>query len=269
VTRHRFPLHARLATVAVLLALFATRPALFVRSHDAVTLAALTGLGLLSGLRTNASRPERVIGLVYATSLLAGLTTCVTAFNAVFNFSIGALPAAALAVMSRPAPKFSSVADVLPVSAVVAAVLSTSLFFYYGELPGQPPVSRERMADGFFSGLALAPNEAALVRLVRNRINPLLENNPPIAVIGRLPGLALAMPARLSMPVPYAVPGGDKWLSLQEAFYRPPGRQPLFVLVYRDPDVMPSNPIPHFDNDYALTEEVKTPLGYVGIFHRR
>ena len=269
VTRHLFPLLARLATAAVLAALFATTPALYARSHDAVTLAALTGLGLLSGLRTNASRPERVIGLVYATSLLAALTTSAAAFNSVYNFSIGALPAAALAVIGRPATKFSSVAAALPVTATVAAVLSTSLFFYYGELPGQPLEPRERMADGFFSGLALVPNEAALIRLVRNRINPLLENNPPIAIIGRLPGLALAMPARLSMPIAYAVPGGDKWLSLQETFYRQPERQPLFVLIYRDPYFVLSNPIPRFDNDYALAEEVKTPLGQIEIFRRR
>jgi hypothetical protein len=269
VTRHLFPLLARLATVAVLVALFATTPALYARSHDAVTLAALTGLGLLSGLRTNASQPERVIGLVYATSLFAALTTCGTAFNSVYNFSIGALPAAALAVVGRPAPKFSSIAAALPVSAAVAAVLSTSLFFYYGELPGQPLAPRERMADGFFCGLALVPNDAALVRLVRNRIDPLLENNPPIAIIGRLPGLVLAMPARLSMPIAYAVQSNEKWLSLQETFYRQPGRQPLFVLIYRDPYFVPSNPIPRFDDDYALAEAVKTPLGYIEIFRLR
>ncbi len=268
-TRHRLPLLARLATVAVLAALFATTPALYVRSHDAVTLAALTGLGLLSGLRTNASRTERVIGLVYATSLVAALTTSVTAFNSIYNFSIGALPAAALAVMGRPGAKFSSVVAALPISAAVAAVLSTSLFFYYGELPGQPLAPRERMADGFFCGLALVPNDAALIRLVQNRIDPLLENKPPIAIIGRLPGLALAMPARLSMPIAYAVPGGDNWLSLQEAFYRQPGRQPLFVLIYLDPYFVPSNPMPRFDNDYALAEEVKTPLGHIEIFRRR
>ncbi|HEV7877538.1 hypothetical protein [Bradyrhizobium sp.] len=269
VARRRFPLFARLATVAVLAALFVTAPALYARSHDAVTLAALTGLGLLSGLRTNAGRAERAIGLVYATSLLAALTTGVTASNSVFNFSIGALPAAALAVVGRPAAKSSSVAGLIAVSAAIAAVLSTSLFSYYGELPGRPDAPREHITGGFFSGLALLPDDAALLRLVQERIDPLLENKPPIAILGRLPGLILAMPTRLSMPIAYAVPGGDKWLSPYEAFYRQPGRQPLLVLIYRDRYFLPPNPIPRFDNDYALADELKTPLGRIEVFRRR
>jgi hypothetical protein len=269
-TRHLFPLFARLATAAVLVALFAFAPVLYARSHDAVTLAALTGLGLLSGLRTNASRPQRAIGLVYAISLLAGLTTSVTAGNLIFNFSIGALPAAALALMDDPGRKLSRIAEALPVGAAIAAILSTSLFYYYGELPEQPSARRERMADGFFAGLALLPDDAALIRLVENRIDPLLKGSPPVAIIGRLPGLVLAMPTRLSMLIPYSAPANsDKLLSAYDSFYRQPGRQPLFVLIYRDPYFAPSNPIPRFGIDYALVEEMQTPLGQIEIFRRR
>jgi hypothetical protein len=268
-TRRVFPLFAPFATAAVVAALFATTPALFARSHDAVTLVALTGLGLLSGLRTGASRRERVVAVVYATSLVAGLTTVATAFHSVYNFSIGALPAAALALMGDPARKFSGIAGALALGAATAAILSTSLFFYYGELPAQPPAPRERMVDGFFAGLALLADDAALIRLVENRIDPLLKGSPPVAIIGRMPGLVLATPARVSMPIPYAVPAqGEEWLLRNESFYRQPGRQPLFVLVYRDPYFVPSNPIPRFDIDYALAEQLKTPLGHIEIFRR-
>jgi hypothetical protein len=85
-----------------------------------------------------------------------------------------------------------------------------------------------------------------------------------------MPGLVLAMPVRLSMPIPYAVAArGEEWLLWNESFYRQPGRQPQFVLVYRDPYFVPSNPIPRFDIDYGLAEQLKTPLGHIEVFRPR
>ena len=66
--RRVFPAVAQLATMSAVAMLFVLTPTLYVRSHDAVMVVALTGLGLLSGLRANAGRIERVIGIVYATS---------------------------------------------------------------------------------------------------------------------------------------------------------------------------------------------------------
>jgi len=267
-----FPRFSRILFAVVIVSLFAIAPALFVRSHDAITLAALMGLGLLSGLRAGASRTERVIAYVYLTSLIAALTTCAAAFNSVFNFCIGGVPAAALAAVGRPAPKSSGLVGLLPLSAAILAVLPTSLFFYYGELPEMTASPRrEIMANGFFAGLALNPGDTALIRLVQNSINPLLKPNQTVAIGGRLPGLLLAMPARVSMPHTFPLPPilTRKLLEKTEPFYRKPEHQPSLVLVYRDNYVATENPIPHFDERYAVEANFKAPLGELGVFRRR
>jgi hypothetical protein len=267
VARRAFPMVAQLATMSAVAMLFPLTPTLYVRSHDVVMVVALTGLGLLSGLRANAGRIERAIGIVYATALIAALTTSASAYNSVWNFPVGALPAAVLAIADRPVGRLWKVASVATISVTVAALLSTSLFFYYGELPGQPAPSRERIRNGFFAGLALIPNDAALIHLVQDRVAPLLETRQPVVLIGRLPGLVLATPARLDMPIAYALPpsaGGV--FELIERFYDQPRRQPPLVLIYRDAYFEPFNPISGFNDRYELQTELKAPLGNLSIF---
>ena len=270
VVRRAFPVVAQLATISAVAMLFVLTPTLYVRSHDAVMVVALTGLGLLSGLRANAGRIERVIGIVYATSLIAALTTCASSYNTVWNFPVGALPAAVLAIADRPTGRLWNVASVAAISVTIAALLSTSLFFYYGEFSGQPASSRERMRNGFFAGLALVPNDAALIHLVEDRVVPLLGTRQPVVLIGRLPGLVLATPARLDMPTSYSLPpsAGGVFESI-ERFYDQPGRQPPLVLIYRDAYFEPSNPISRFNDRYEPLTELKTPLGNLSIFRRR
>jgi hypothetical protein len=87
VVRQRLGPHlTALASASVIAGLFLSGPVLFVRSHDVITLATLTGIGLLSGLRRGAGSVDRTIAFVYATSVVAALTTSVTAYNSVFNF---------------------------------------------------------------------------------------------------------------------------------------------------------------------------------------
>ena len=268
--RRVFPLAAQLAIVIIVSSLFALTPALYTRSHDAITLVALTGLGLLSGLRTGSCRTERVIGIIYATSLVAALTTCATAYNTVFNFSIGAMPAAALALVWRPASRLSKLrACLLPWSRSPRSC-RRPCFFYYGELPGQSVQPRERIRNGFFSGLALAQNDAGLIHLVQSRLNPLLETNLPVVLVGRLPGLVLATPARLEMPMPYPMPPSNgKQRAVIDEFYNQPGRLPSLVLIYRDNYFVPFNPIPHFDDRFQSAAELNTPLGSLSIYRQR
>src|SRR4051794_11230721 len=98
----------------MLACLFALPPTLFVRSHDAVTLGALMGLGLLFGLSSGASQAERVTAYIYGASLAAAFTTCGTAFNSIFNFAIGAIPAATLAVAVQPSKKSLGPISLMP-----------------------------------------------------------------------------------------------------------------------------------------------------------
>jgi hypothetical protein len=236
VTRLKFPLASRLGTIVMIASLFAVPTALYVRSHDAITLLALSGIGLLSGFKASASRAERTIGTIYATSMVAGLVTCVTAHASVYNFCIGALPAAVVAIANRPCTRSLNIAAGSSISIAIAAVLSTSVFFYYGELPGQPESPRERISKGVFSGLALTPKDAALVHLMQSRIAPMLEVDQTVALIGRLPGLALATPTRLNMPSSYPILpiSGEKRLEKTKAYYQETDHQPSIVLIYRD-----------------------------------
>ena len=234
-------------------------------------LVTLTGLGLLSGLRANAGRIERIIGIVYATSLVASLIFSVSAYKLVWNFPYGALPAAVLAIVDSPAARHFNIASLASMSVGIAAILSTSLFHYYGELTDQPTMPGERMREGFFAGLALAPKDAALIHLVRDRAVPLLDPAQPIALIGRLPGLVLAMPTRLNMPTSFVLqPGASgKVLERYQGYFEQPGRLSTLVLIYQDPYRTPANPISRFSDRYERSVELTTPLGVLSFFRRR
>jgi hypothetical protein len=266
------PVVTQIAIAAIIAGLFLTEPAFYARSHDIVTLVALTGLGFLAGLRPNAGLAERVIALVYGTSLAAALITSLTATNAVFNFSIGAIPAAAIALVSRPSTKSTSWFSLLPASVATVTVLSTSLYFHYGELPARSEPMRVRLHDGFFAGLSVQPDDAALLDVVQTHVAPMLDRDQTVAVIGRLPGIVLATPSRLSMlssyPLMPTVP--PKGLAMTHDFYTHPENRPQLVLIYRDPYFEPVNPMqPHFDEWYALVAEIKTPLGQLAVHRRR
>ncbi len=270
--QHLGPLVTQSATAAIIAGLFLTTPSLYARSHDAVTLAALTGLGLLSGLQFNASQADRVIALVYATSVTAALTYCFTANNSVFNFCIGALPAAVLAIVGSPWLKPAKWTGAAQAAAVACAILPTSLFFLYGELPGQTPPARERLHDGFFAGLAVHPYDAELLRLTRQHIAPLVERGQTIAVFSRSPGIALDLPARLAMssafPLMPAIP--RKGIEMTHDFYARLEKRPTFVVIYEDPYFPLINPLqPRFDEWYEPLMEFKTMYGRLAVFKAR
>lgn len=262
----------QVAAAAILAGLFLTTPSLYVRSHDVVTLAALMGLGLLSGLRPCATQTDRVIALVYATSIMAALTYCFTANNSVFNFCIGALPAAVLAIVGSPGDKSNLWTGAVQTLAAICGLLATSLFFLYGELPGQDTVARERLHDGFFAGLAVHPYDAELLRLTREHIAPITESGQTIAIFSRSPGIALDLNARLAMssafPLMPAIP--RKGIEMTHDFYARLEKRPSFVLVYEDPYFPLINPMqPRFDEWYEPLMEFKTMYGRLAIFKAR
>ncbi len=75
--RRRLSFTAGNAAVVGLVALsFIQPPALFVRSHDVVTLVAFTGVGLMCGLRRSADPMARLLGILCAVSMAAGVTPC-------------------------------------------------------------------------------------------------------------------------------------------------------------------------------------------------
>jgi hypothetical protein len=261
-----FPTFAQFAIAILVLCLFATGPALFVRSHDAVTLVALGGIGLLARLRSSAARQDRIISAVYAISLGAAVIICATASNAVYNFAVGAMPAAAVSLLGPSNARYS-LASWMSTLATGLLLLSTSLFFHYGEWP-KPLAGRERITDGFFAGLAVSPSDIAILRLVETRLAPILGDTQSFAVIGRFPGLVLATKARLLMLSAYSIPAAKSAGKLERAraFYQT--RQPDYVAIYRDPYFQFVNPIPDFDRRYRLISSFPTPLGSLELLQR-
>jgi hypothetical protein len=266
------PLTIQIALVGLITALFFIKPVLYARSHDVITLATLTGIGLLVGLRSEAHKIDRIVALVYAGSLVAASAICLTATNSVYNFCIGAGPAAALAVIGSPRTQAPEWFKPAPALAAILAALSTSLFHYYGEIPSQTVGERERFSKGIFAGISIQPDEAALLRLVQDRVAQMPGGDQRFAIFGRSPGIALAMPGRLSMLSAYPlVPTiAQKGLVTTHGFYAREDNRPPIVLIYRDIYFDPINPMqPDFDAWYALEAEFKTPLGQLAVFRRR
>jgi hypothetical protein len=262
-----FPIFAQFAIAVLVVCLFATPPALYARSHDAVTLVALGGVGLLAGLRRSTDPREKIISAIYAISLGTAFVICASASNAVYNFAVGAMPAAAVSLL-EPLKSRYSLASGMSTLATVLLLLSTSLFFYYGEWP-KPLAGRERITDGFFAGLAVSQNDIAILRLVESRLAPMLGDTHSFALIGRFPGLVLATKARLLMPSAYSISAAKSAGRLErtQALYQT--RRPDYVAIYRDPYVQFVNPIPDFDRRYALISTFPTPLGSLELLQRR
>jgi hypothetical protein len=159
-----------------------------------------------------------------------------------------------------------------PAMAAILAVLSTSLFYYYGDIPSQTVGDRERFSKGIFAGISAQPDEAALLRLVQDRVAQMPGSDQGLAVFGRTPGIALAMPGRLSMlssfPLVPATP--QKGMLMTHDFYAQEANRPSIVLIYRDIYFEPVNPMqPDFNAWYTLEAEFKTTLGQLAVYRRR
>jgi hypothetical protein len=276
--RHRLPPVATAVVTLGLVALaFMEPPVLFIRSHDVVTLLALTGIGLVWDLRPDAAPAARSLGMLFSVSFVAGLITMLTAATLLFNFCIGAAFAASLAfaVPAATVPRVRVLVSAIAGLGVVGVVLTTSLTSFYGDTtaPGQ---ERERISGGFFAGMRAAPDDVRLLQVVSDRVVPLLRGQAKVVFIGRNPGLMLATPTRLLMPSSYPVaaptsPGLPSPALVADAnFYSSPSHRPPIVIIYRDGYFTPANPIgARFAQWYALAQTEKTPIGTLEIYHRR
>lgn len=273
--RRRLSFTVATAAVVSLVALsFIQPPALFVRSHDVVTLVALTGVGLVCGLRQTADPIARLLGILYTVSIASGLTTMFFATNLLFNFCLGASFAAALAI-TGPNSGGNNKRDLVAAATglcVIGAILSTSLRSFYGDSTTSHQV-RHLIAEGFFAGIQAGPDDIQLLEIVRDRVTPLVQQGQPwLVYIGRNPGVMLVTPARLRMLTssPLVAPVAAKGFARVVEFYSSPNNRPMTVIIYRDPLVYPVNPMgPRFREWYTLLRTEKTPLGVLEIYRRR
>lgn len=270
--RRTFPVVTSVALAVVISMLWLITPALYLRSHDAVCLLALGGLGALSGLRSGKSSSERSMAIIYGTSMCAALVMTATTANPLFNFPIAVLPAAVVALLSvgaGPRTSANAVADSLLALVTITGVLSISVSHYYGEVPSRH-LGRVQISHGFFSGLSVLKEDAELLDLVESKINPILRDDDAVAVVGRLPGLALAMPTRLGMPnsYPLSTVASHRQVEKQQAFYEQAGRLPSIVVTYKDPYFDFVMPIRDFAKRYEMLWSIQTERGKLELFQR-
>ena len=233
-----------LLTAALVLASFATGPALWFPPHDIVVLLVLVGLGALR------SEGRPAIPAIYAASVVGGVLTAVSSSNGIYNFPIGGLAAAALApalLVPRDAPRHA-VAAQCGVLLLTAALFCAGAFAsIYGE-SANPLVARAvRVRDGPFAGLLTDADQAAFIAAAGAALGARVGAGDTILVLGRAAGVYLLTDASAMAPSAF-----DYWQfygslpprmeALMAAFYRVPAHRPDLVAVFADARTYPLAP---------------------------
>ncbi len=262
-----------LVVLAIVLASYATGPALWFPPHDIVVLLALVGLFTLRS-RTGAD-DQPVIRVIYATSLVGGLITAATSDNGIHNFPIGGLAAAALApaiLVPRGAP-WNAVAAQCGMLVLTAAVFCASAFAsIYGENVNPLTARAIRVKDGAFAGLLTNADQAAFIAAATAALGELAGRGKTIAVMGRPAGIYLLTDAS-----PMALSAWDYWQfhgslqprmnALMEAFYRLPAHRPDVVAVFTDPRTYPLAPwARELLTDYVAAKQVSVGSWSLSLF---
>lgn len=190
-----------LATAALIIGVMTTdSPTLFVRSHDLVLMLSVAGLGEAFQALSNsdADRGTRAFGLIYLVSTAAGITTMITAFNGPYNFPIGGLLAACLALIPfattasngllqsgwRP-HEISTRTPTLILGAVACCAFGWSTFtFYYGQV-GTPFHNMTLVREGAFKGLRTDGEQASFISELTEVLNSQRSCGTQMAVLAR------------------------------------------------------------------------------------
>ena len=264
-----------LLVLAIVLASFATGPALWFPPHDLVVLLALVGLFTMRVCVGTERLP--VIRVIYATSLIGGLITAATSDNGIHNFPIGGLAAAALApamLVPRGAP-YSTIAAQCGMLLLTAALFCTSAFAnIYGESANPLTTRAVRVKDGPFAGLLTNVDHAAFIEAATSALGERVGRGKTIAVLGRPAGIYLLTDAS-----PMAPSAWDYWQfygslpprmnSLMEAFYRAPAHRPDVVAVFTDPRTYPLAPwVRDLLTDYVAADRVSIGSWSLAVYER-
>ena len=262
-----------LLTAALVGSVFSGPVALFCRSHDVVTVLALTGIGLLWSWRAG-QRPDRLLAIVWSVSMIAGLVTAVTAFNGLYNFCVGGAPAAAAALAGLSSRTlWARCAKAFACGVVVVALGVTSLTFIYPYGRLAPGTSLQRIDGGAFAGTWGLPEQVALLAMMREQVAPLVGPENTIVVFGRwCSGLVLVTPARaLAFAIlPMFDFMNPKGRQVTEKFYENPDNRPGIVVIFRDGVFPPFNPMKEaLANSYESILLLKPKLGELEVYRRR
>jgi hypothetical protein len=235
-----------LLVIALLAASSAMGPILFAQSHDYVALLAIFGVvSWLFSWRNNEERHARLLRVLAAVGLIAGLITSATATNGLVNFAIGGffLAAFGMALAMPPRDQLSTLAHGIVLLAVTGFLLWTAFAFVYGE--GRNPLRGEarRVESGVFAGLLTNRRNSEAITGTAQLLERVAQPGGSIAVFGRLPGIYLLTthkPMTLSTwdfsQQSGPLPAIDK---LRSDFHATPAHQPDVVLLVNDPWTKP------------------------------
>jgi len=195
-----------LATAAIVVGVATTdSPALFMRSHDLVLVLSIAGVGeAFRALRDSpADRSARAFGIIYLVSFAAGITTMITAFNGPYNFPIGGLLSACLALVpiastalkgsqaSLQSAQIPAGKPNLILGAVACCAIGWSTFtFYYGQI-GTPFHDMALVREGAFKGLRTDSEQALFISELTHAINSQRFCGIQMTVLGTGPGFYL------------------------------------------------------------------------------
>jgi hypothetical protein len=237
-----------LAVAAIVLASYATATALWFPQHDIVVLLVLAGLFALRPCPGSDGQP--VVGVIYAASLVAGLTTALTSSNGFYNVPIGGLAAAALApalLVPRGARRRAVVAQCGLLVLIAVLFCGSAFASVYGETADPLTARAVRIRDGVFAGLLTNADQAAFIGASTTALAELGGHGTTILVLGRPAGIYLLTDASPMTPSTW-----DFWqfygsLSPQmnaemAAFYRVAAHRPDVVAVFTDPATYPLAP---------------------------
>ena len=246
--------------------------ALFFHAHDLVLLLALFGLFAVVVPPASAPAPPRLVRLMGGVGSLGGVATVASATNGLFNYPIGGLLAAVLALaFAVPAGMLTRAASVraahgLLVASAVLTNGAASFAFVYGEVRNPLAVPAVRVASGPFAGLLTTVDQARYVEAVSGLLAEHETPNNRVTMLGRLPGLYLLTgmaPSTLSTwnfsqhtgPLP-------RLEALTDAFFAEPRHVPDLLGVDRDPWTRPPTPA----EERLLSRY--TPVGSVAVGDR-
>jgi hypothetical protein len=123
---------------------------------------------------------------------------------------------------------------------------------------------RQRIGWGVFAGLAVQQDQAAILRLMRDQVGPMLAGAQTIAEVGRYPGLILATPAR---PLMHSVYPLDRTAADASYFASHPAD---VVLIYIDPYLDAPNPYgPSFPDRFMFVARFAVPPGILEVFRHK
>jgi hypothetical protein len=258
------------AIAFLLLLTISISPVLFVRSSDLILVLALSGLGLLAGFRPGASPQRRLFAVLYVTTMSAGIITTLSAFYGLYSFCVGGAPAAILALAEPDGRRpLARLAITTRTGLAAAALLVSSLTYFYGDLPDATS-PRQRIGWGVFAGLALQQEQAAILRLMRDQVGPLIAGARTIAEVARYPALILATPARPLMPsvAPLTENIRTVGLRLNASYFA--SHSADVVLIYIDPHLDVANPYgSSFPDRYTLVARFTVASGILEVFRHK